>query len=139
MEHFDPEQYLALVEKYQVSHTQLVPTMFSRMLKLPEAVRTSYNLSSLEVAIHGAAPCPIQVKDEMIRWWGPIIYEYYGATEGLGFAWCDTEEWLARPDTVGRIVLGEVHILDDDSNECPIGTHGEIWFKNRITLRIFQR
>ena len=129
MERFDPEQFLALVEKYQVTHTQLVPTMFSRMLKLPEAVRTNYDLSSLEIAIHGAAPCPIQVKNEMIDWWGPIIYEYYGATEGLGFAYCDSAEWLAHPGTVGRVLLGELHILDDDSNECPNGTAGTIWFK----------
>ena len=129
MEHFDPEQYLAFVEKYQVTHTQLVPTMFSRMLKLPEAVRTSYDLSSLEIVIHGAAPCPLQIKNEMIDWWGPIIYEYYSATEGLGFTYCDSVEWLAHPGTVGRVLLGELHILDDDSNECPIGTTGSIWFK----------
>jgi long-chain acyl-CoA synthetase len=85
MESFDPERYLELVEKWDVTHSQLVPTMFSRMLKLPEAVRTRYDLSSLEIAIHAAAPCPAAVKDEMIKWWGPIVHEYYGATEGLGF------------------------------------------------------
>src|ERR1700760_1024979 len=84
MENFDPERYLELVEKWGVTHSQLVPTMFSRMLKLPEAARKRHDLSSLEIAIHAAAPCPAAVKDDMIKWWGPIIQEYYGATEGLG-------------------------------------------------------
>ncbi len=84
MESFDPERYLELVQQWGVTHSQLVPTMFSRMLKLPEAVRTRYDLSSLEIAIHAAAPCPAMVKEDMIKWWGPIIHEYYGATEGLG-------------------------------------------------------
>lgn len=128
MERFDPEQYLALVEKYRVSHSQLVPTMFSRMLKLPAPVRERYDLASLEIAIHAAAPCPPQVKRQMIDWWGPIIHEYYGATEGLGFAACDSAEWLAHPGSVGRILLGELHVLDDDMQACPNGTPGTIWF-----------
>ncbi len=128
MERFDPEQYLALIEKHRVTHSQLVPTMFSRMLKLPEPVRDSYDLSSLEIAIHAAAPCPPQVKRQMIDWWGPIVHEYYGATEGLGFAACDSAEWLAHPGSVGRILLGELHVLDDDMQPCPNGTPGTIWF-----------
>ena len=95
MEHFDPELYLALIEKYKVTHSQLVPTMFSRMLKLPQAIRNKYDRSTLEIAIHAAAPCPVQVKEQMIEWWGPIIHEYYGATEGLGFTACDSPQWLA--------------------------------------------
>ncbi len=129
MERFDPVEYLRLVEQYQVTHTQLVPTMFSRMLKLPEDQRTRYDLSSLEIAIHAAAPCPVQVKHQMIDWWGPIIHEYYGATEGLGFTACDSEEWLAHPGTVGKIMLGTLHILDDDMNELPPRTPGTIWFE----------
>src|SRR5580698_4820379 len=129
MEHFDPEAYLALVERYRVTHSQLVPTMFSRMLKLPEEARRRYDLSSLEVAIHAAAPCPIQVKHQMIDWWGPIILEYYGATEGLGFTACDTAEWLAHPGTVGKVVLGDLHILDEEMNPLPMGEAGTIWFK----------
>ena len=129
MERFDPVEYLRLVERYRVTHTQLVPTMFSRMLKLPDEERTRFDLSSLEVAVHAAAPCPVQVKEQMIDWWGPIIHEYYGATEGLGFAACDTEEWLAHKGTVGRIVLGDLHILDDEMNELPTGTPGTIWFE----------
>ena len=128
MERYEPEHYLALVEKYRVSHSQLVPTMFSRMLKLPDAVRERYDLSSLEIAVHAAAPCPPQVKRAMIDWWGPIIHEYYGATEGLGFAACDAEEWLAHPGSVGRVLLGELHVLDDDMQACAQGTPGTIWF-----------
>ena len=100
MERFDPERFLQLVEKYRVTHSQLVPTMFSRMLKLPEEVRRRYDLSSLECAVHAAAPCPIPVKEQMIEWWGPIIDEYYGATEGLGFTACDSAEWLAHNSEV---------------------------------------
>ena len=99
MEHFDPEQYLSLIEKYKVTHSQLVPTMFSRLLKLPPELRNKYDRSTLEIAIHAAAPCPVQVKEQMIEWWGPIIHEYYGATEGLGFTACDSEQWLAHKGT----------------------------------------
>ncbi len=129
MERFDPVLYLDLIEKYKVTHTQLVPTMFSRLLKLPEEERLAADLSSLEIAIHAAAPCPVQVKEQMIEWWGPIIQEYYGATEGLGFAACDSEEWLAHKGTVGKIVLGTVHILDDDMKPLPKGEPGTIWFE----------
>ncbi len=129
MERFDAEEFLRLIETYRVTHTQLVPTMFSRMLKLPDDVRARYDRSSLEVAIHAAAPCPVQVKQQMIDWWGPIIHEYYGSTEGMGFTACDSAEWLAHKGTVGRPLLGEIHILDANGNPCPTGTTGEVWFK----------
>ena len=129
MEHFDPENYLALVEKHKVTHSQLVPTMFSRMLKLPAEVRGKYGLSSLEVIVHAAAPCPVQVKAQMIEWWGPIIDEYYGATEGLGFTACDSIEWLAHKGTVGKVMMGDLHILDEQMQPLPKGVPGEIWFK----------
>jgi len=129
MERFDPAEYLRLIEQYGVTHTQLVPTMFSRMLKLPDEERLAHDLSSLQIAVHAAAPCPPQVKEQMIDWWGPIIHEYYGATEGLGFAACNSEEWLAHRGTVGKIVLGDVHILDDEGNELPQGVPGTIWFE----------
>ena len=119
MERFDVEQYLSLIGQYQVTHSQLVPTMFSRMLKLPETVREQYDLLTLEIAIHAAAPCPVLVKQQMIEWWGPIIHEY-GATEGLGFAACNSEEWLAHPGTVGKVVLGELSVLDDDMQPLPL-------------------
>ncbi len=137
MERFDPEQFLALVERHRITHSQLVPTMFSRMLKLPEAVRQRYDLSSLEIAIHAAAPCPAQVKEQMIEWWGPIIHEYYGATEGLGFTACDSTEWLAHRGTVGRVMLGDLHILDDDMQPCPTGTPGTIWFRTATPFEYF--
>ena len=130
MEHFDPEEYLRLVEAHKVTHSQLVPTMFSRMLKLPDEVRTRYDLSTLEIAIHAAAPCPVQVKEKMIEWWGPIIEEYYGATEGLGFAACNTQEWLAHRGTVGKIVLGDLHVLDDEMKPTPKGEPGTLWFSS---------
>jgi long-chain acyl-CoA synthetase len=137
MEHFDPEHYLALVERHRVTHTQLVPTMFSRMLKLPEPVRCRHDLSSLEVAVHAAAPCPVPVKEQMIGWWGPIVHEYYGATEGLGFTACDTPEWQAHRGTVGRVLLGDLHILDDAMRPVPGGTTGEIWFRTATPFEYF--
>jgi long-chain acyl-CoA synthetase len=137
MESFDPERYLELVEKWSVTHSQLVPTMFSRMLKLPKAARARYDLSSLEIAIHAAAPCPAAVKDDMIKWWGPIIHEYYGATEGLGFTACSSAEWLAHRGTVGRVLLGELHILDEDMKPCPVGTSGTVWFRTATPFEYF--
>ena len=137
MERFDAEHYLALIEKHRVTHSQLVPTMFSRMLKLPREVRERYDLSSLEFVVHAAAPCPIQVKRDMIAWWGPIIHEYYGATEGLGFTACNSAEWLAHPGTVGRVILGELQVLDDAMQECPTGTAGTLWFKTATPFEYF--
>ena len=137
MEHFDPEQYLALIERYRVTHSQLVPTMFSRMLKLPEEVRCRHDISSLEIAIHAAAPCPIPVKEQMIEWWGPIIQEYYGATEGLGFTACDSAERLAHRGTVGRVLLGELHVLDEEMRPLPQGTSGTLWFKTATPFEYF--
>jgi long-chain acyl-CoA synthetase len=137
MKDFDPERYLGLVEEWRVTHSQLVPTMFSRMLKLPEEVRSRYDLSSLEMAIHAAAPCPTQVKDQMIKWWGPIIHEYYGSTEGLGFTACNSEEWLAHRGTVGKVLFGNLHILDENMQPCPKGTPGNVWFKTGSPFQYF--
>jgi long-chain acyl-CoA synthetase len=137
MEKFEPERYLELVETWGVTHTQLVPTMFSRLLKLPDEVRNRYDLSSLEIAIHAAAPCPALVKDDMIKWWGPIIHEYYGATEGLGFTACNSQEWLAHRGTVGKVLLGDLHILDENMQECPTGTAGTVWFKTASQFEYF--
>jgi long-chain acyl-CoA synthetase len=137
MESFDPERYLELVEKWGVTHTQLVPTMFSRMLKLPEDARRRYDLSSLEIAIHAAAPCPAAVKEDMIKWWGPIIHEYYGATEGLGFTACNSADWLAHRGSVGKVMLGDLHILDENMEACPVGTPGTVWFKTATPFEYF--
>ena len=118
MEHFDPEEALALIEKHQLTHGQFVPTMFVRMLKLPEADRLRYDVSSLKVAIHAAAPCPVPVKQAMMDWWGPVIHEYYAGTEGNGFCAAEPQEWLAHPGTVGRPLLGAAFAMTTAKN-CP--------------------
>ncbi len=128
MEHFDPQEALAFIEQYRVTFSQWVPTMFIRMLKLPDDARQGADLSSLEVAVHAAAPCPVQVKSAMIEWWGPILHEYYAGTEGNGFVYTNAEDWLAHPGTVGRNLTGEIHILDDDGQEVETGQPGTIWF-----------
>jgi len=137
MEHFDAAQYLDLVGRHRVTHSQVVPTMFSRLLKLPGEVRSAADVSSLEVIIHAAAPCPVPVKQEMIEWFGPILLEYYAATEGNGCTFCDSEDWLAHKGTVGRSVLGELLILDDDGNRCPTGTPGTVWFGGATNFEYF--
>jgi len=98
------------------------------MLKLPAAVRAAADPSSLTVAIHAAAPCPVEVKRQMIEWWGPVLHEYYAGTEGNGFVYCDSEAWLAHPGTVGRSIMGEIHIVGDDGEEQPIGESGTVYF-----------
>jgi len=131
MAHFDAEDYLRLVERYQISHSQLVPTMFVRMLKLPEAARRQYDLSSLRCAIHAAAPCPVPVKQQMIAWWGPVLWEYYAGTEGNGVTMVNSEQWLTHQGTVGKAVIGEIKICDDDSGlELPAGQNGTVYFAN---------
>ena len=128
MERFGPEAYLALVETHRITHSQLVPTMFVRMLKLAEPQRRAHDLSSLKVAIHAAAPCPIDVKHAMLDWWGPVIFEYYSATEGAGFTTITPQEWLERPGSVGKAILGEIRVLGDDDNVLPAGETGRIYF-----------
>jgi long-chain acyl-CoA synthetase len=128
MENFDAEEYLRLIGKYRVTHTQLVPTMFVRFLKLPDAVRLKHDVSSLECAIHAAAPCPIPVKEKMIEWWGQVVWEYYGGTEGNGLTMCNSAEWMAHKGTVGRAVVGTLKICDDAGNELPAGESGTVYF-----------
>ena len=127
MRRFDPAVCLALIERHRVTHAQFVPTMFVRMLQLPEEERARYDVSSLEWAVHAAAPCPVDVKRRMIEWWGPIIDEYYAGTEDIGSTYITAVEWLAHPGSVGRPV-GEVHILDEDGTEVPTGTEGRVFF-----------
>ncbi|MEJ7584818.1 MAG: AMP-binding protein, partial [Acidimicrobiales bacterium] len=124
----DPEAALAAIGRYQVTHSQWVPTMFIRMLKLDAAVREGSDVSSMRCIVHAAAPCPVPVKQQLIEWFGPIVHEYYAGTEGNGFVYCNSEDWLAHPGTVGRALAGELHILDDEGAECPAGTSGTIWF-----------
>jgi long-chain acyl-CoA synthetase len=128
MESFDAEEFLKLVEKYKVTQSQLVPTMFVRMLKLPDEVRNRYNVSSLKGAIHAAAPCPVDVKAKMIDWWGPILIEYYAGSEGNGVTVSTSQQWLTHRGTVGRAVVGKVKILDENDAEVPTGQIGTIYF-----------
>ena len=129
MEHFDAEDYLKYVDQYKVTHTQLVPTMFVRMLKLDPEVRAKYDVSTLEAAVHAAAPCPVSVKHQMIEWWGPVIHEYYAGTEGNGFVYCNSEGWLAHPGTVGSPLNCVVHVVGEDGEEVPTGESGTIYFE----------
>jgi long-chain acyl-CoA synthetase len=129
MEHFDELEALALIERHRVTHSQWVPTMFVRMLKHPEDERRRFDLSSHRVAIHAAAPCPVTVKEQMIEWWGPILSEYYGATELHGLTIISSQEWLEHRGSVGRPVLGTLHICDDDGRELAPGEAGLIYFE----------
>jgi len=129
MERFDAEAALAAIEHHRATHSQWVPTMFVRMLKLPDAVRTRHDVSSMQVAIHAAAPCPVDVKRQMIDWWGPILHEYYSSTELNGLTVIGPKEWLAKPGSVGRPVLGSIHICDEHGQELPVGQDGMVYFE----------
>ncbi|MEZ5741033.1 MAG: AMP-binding protein [Burkholderiaceae bacterium] len=135
MQRFDEARYLALIEQHRVTHTQLVPTMFVRLLRLPEAERRRHDLRSLRCAIHAAAPCPVPVKHQMIDWWGPVLWEYYAGTEGCGMTMCDSAQWLANPGTVGKAVSGELRICDDDGDEVPVGQTGQVYFANAPSFK----
>jgi len=130
MENFDAEEALKYIEKYKISASQWVPTMFVRMLKLPEEVRSQYDLSTHKTAIHAAAPCPVEVKRKMIDWWGTIIHEYYAGTEGNGFCCINSEEWLAHPGSVGRALMGEIRICDENGDRVADGEEGSVFFEN---------
>ena len=129
MEHFEAEAALRTIETYKVTHSQWVPTMFIRMLKLDDEVRLKYDTSSLQCAIHAAAPCPVQIKEQMIDWWGPIIFEYYAGSEGNGFVAINTDEWLAHKGSVGRPVNAQLHIVGEDGEEVGVGESGTIYFE----------
>jgi long-chain acyl-CoA synthetase len=129
MEHFDAEAALAAIERYGVTHTQMVPTMFIRMLKLPDEQRGKYDVSSLRCVVHAAAPCPVEVKQRMIDWFGPIVHEYYASTEANGATFIDAERWLTHPGSVGTALLGVIKICDEDGNVLPAGEIGTIYFE----------
>jgi long-chain acyl-CoA synthetase len=130
MPRFTPEDFLATVERERIEHTQMVPTMFVRLLALPPETRAAYDLSSLVAVVHAAAPCPPSVKREMINWWGEIILEYYGGSETGVVVGCDSAEWLAHPGTVGKALPGcDVKIFRPDGTEAPAGGFGEIYVK----------
>jgi fatty-acyl-CoA synthase len=137
MEHFDPEQSLALIEQYEVTHSQWVPIMFVRMLKLPEAARTRFDLSSMKCAIHAAAPCPIDVKEAMIQWWGPVIVEYYSGSEGNGFTIIDSANWLTHKGSVGQALIGEPRIMSETGEVLGPGEVGDVYFANSRPFEYF--
>ncbi len=137
MEKFDAETVLRLIEAHRVTHAQFVPTMFVRMLKLPSAVREKYDISSLRCVIHAAAPCPVDVKHRMMEWFGPIIHEYYGGTEGFAGTTIGPEGWLAHPGSVGK-PMSLVHVIGDDGNEVPVGETGELYFEGGPPFEYFK-
>jgi len=128
MDRFEPERALALIERYKVTHAQWVPTHFVRMLRLAPEVRARYDVSSMKVALHAAAPCAIPVKEQMIGWWGPVVYEYYAGTEGNGMTAITAAEWLQRKGSVGRAINGEIRICDETGEPVSPGTEGTIYF-----------
>jgi len=130
MKRFDAEGALQLIEREQITHSQWVPTMFVRMLKLPDDVRSRYDCSSQQVALHAAAPCPIPIKEKMIEWWGPVLHEYYAGTENNGFCALNSKEWLEHKGSVGRALLGKLRICDEDDQEVPISETGTVYFSD---------
>jgi long-chain acyl-CoA synthetase len=130
MNRFEPSEALRLVEVHGITHATFVPTHFVRMLKLPMDVRQSAGISSLKAVIHAAAPCPVPIKQAMIDWLGPIVHEYYSGTECCGITAINSDEWQAHPGSVGRAILGKVHIVDDDDNEVAAGTTGYVYFSD---------
>jgi len=129
MERFDAEDFLQLVERESVTHTQVVPTMLVRMLKLPPETRARYDLSSLRCVLHAAAPCPVETKRQAIEWLGPIVDEFYGATESVGMTFIRSAEWLEHPGSVGRPMTGIPHVCDNEGDELPAGEIGTIYFE----------
>jgi long-chain acyl-CoA synthetase len=130
MEQFDAEQFLACIERFTITHTQVVPTMFVRALKLDAATRAAYRHDSLQCVIHAAAPCPVPVKEQMIEWWGPVIWEYYAGTEGMGMTLCNSAQWLAHKGTVGKSVVGQARICGEEGQELPVGEVGAVYFSD---------
>lgn len=134
METFDPAGALEAIQTYRVTHGQFVPTMFVRMLKMPAAERAAYDVSSLRRVVHAAAPCPPDIKRQMIDWWGPIVDEFYGSSEGAGVSFIRADEWLSHPGSVGRPLVGVAHIVGRDGSELPPGTPGDIYFEGAGTF-----
>lgn len=138
MRRFDALRALRLLREHEITHSQWVPTMFQRMLALPESERRAFSAPSHRVAIHAAAPCPVPVKRAMIDWWGPIVVEYYGGSEGVGMTAIDTPQWLERPGSVGRARLGVIHVVDEAFNELPVGAVGNVYFSGAPRFEYFK-
>lgn len=137
MEKFDPEEFLRLVDEHRVTHTQIVPTMMRRLVRLPSETRDKYDVSSLRVLVHAAAPCPVPLKREMIEWFGPILHEYYASTEAVGGTIIDSSEWLAHPGSVGKPAFGDLEIHDENGQPCPTGVTGRVWFSGATSFEYF--
>jgi acyl-CoA synthetase (AMP-forming)/AMP-acid ligase II len=138
MERFDPLEVLAAIERHRVTHVQFVPTHMIRLLKLTDEERARYDLSSLQVVCHAAAPCPVETKQRFIEWVGPIVHEFYSGSEGAGLTYVNSEDWLAHPGTVGKSMTGQIHIVGDDGEELPVGEEGDVWFSTNRTFEYYQ-
>lgn len=138
MERFDAADSLALIERHQVTHSQWVPTMFVRLLRLPKEMRAAHDLSSHRFALHGAAPCPIEVKEQILEWWGSIVHEYYAGTEGAGTCVIGPEDWLTHKGSVGRPAGGVIHISNEAGEDLPVGEVGEVWFESTSTFQYYK-
>jgi len=137
LKRFDAERALAAIGEFGVTHAQVVPTVFVRMVQLPDEVRAGHDVSSLKVAVHAGAPCPVEVKQKMIGWWGPILVEYYAGTEGNGMTMIDSATWLTKPGTVGRPVLGTVRICGDEGGEIHAGEIGTVYYERDETPFVY--
>jgi acyl-CoA synthetase (AMP-forming)/AMP-acid ligase II len=135
LEKFEPEAFLAAIERFQVNCTQMVPTMFVRLLKLPAEIRERFDHSSLQVVVHAAAPCPVPIKHQMIDWWGQILYEFYGGSEANGSTYITSAEWLQKPGSVGKAIWGILHICDDEGHELPAGQTGMVYFEGGMDFQ----
>ena len=135
MERFEPLEVLAAIERHRVTHVQFVPTHMIRLLKLSDEQRAQFDLSSLRVVVHAAAPCPVETKQRFIEWVGPILHEFYSGSEGAGLTYINSADWLEHPGSVGKSMTGQIHIVGADGEELPVGEEGEVWFS---TNRIFE-
>lgn len=138
MERFEPLEVLAAIERHRVTHVQFVPTHMIRLMKLSDAERSRFDLSSLQVVVHAAAPCPVETKQRVIEWLGPIVHEFYSGSEGVGLTYIDSADWLTHPGSVGRSMTGEIHIVGDHGEMLPSGEEGEVWFSTDRTFEYYR-
>ena len=137
MERFEPLEVLAAIERHRITHVQFVPTHMIRLMKLSEQERAGFDLSSLQVVAHAAAPCPVETKQRFIDWVGPIVHEFYSGSEGAGLTYIDSEDWLAHPGSVGKSMTGQIHIVGDDGEELRVGEEGEVWFSTNRSFEYY--
>ena len=137
MERFEPLEVLAAIERHRVTHVQFVPTHMIRLLKLSDEQRRQFDLSSLQVVVHAAAPCPVETKRRFIDWMGPILHEFYSGSEGAGLTYIGSADWLEHPGSVGKSMTGQIHIVGDDGDELPVGEEGEVWFSTNRSFEYY--